>query len=141
MRKFASDVVAIADLCLGGLRGRAALVIGPEMQRYPYTALLQQAGMKYIYQELEPLHIAPILPHVQLVISVPAPTNTVSVLTAASIAQGCIGRHTPLLIFDVSEVPSVEEMAGLLPAVCLYTYEDLSRMGIVPFPSPRVKIS
>jgi len=33
------------------------------------------------------------------------------------------------LIFDLSEsTSSVEELAGLLPAVCLYTPDDLQRI-------------
>jgi len=127
--KGAAEVVSIADACLGGLRGRSALLIGPQEQRSSYMLLLQRAGMKYIYQEDTPLHISPILPHVQLLISVPAPSQAVPLLKAGSIARGCIGRRTPLLIFDLSEsTPSVEELAGLLPAVCLYTPEDMRRI-------------
>ena len=128
-----TEIIAIADACLGGLRGRSALLIGPAEQRHPYSILLQQAGMKYIYQEDTPAHVFPTLPHIQLLISIPAPapdlspTHTVPLLTAATIAKGCIGRRTPLLIFDLAETPSssVEELAGLLPAVCLYTPADL----------------
>ena len=127
--KGAEEVVSIADACLGGLRGRSALLIGPQEQRSAYLLLLQQAEMKCIYQEDTPLHISPILPHVQLLISVPAPSQAVPLLKAASIARGCVGRRTPLLIFDLSEsTPSVEELAGLLPAVCLYTPEDMRRI-------------
>src|SRR5256714_9097084 len=105
------EVVSIADACLGGLRGRSALLIGPQEQRSSYMLLLLRAGMKYIYQEDSPLHISPILPHVQLLISVPAASQAVPLLKAASIARGCIGRRTPLLIFDLSEsTPSVEEL-------------------------------
>lgn len=124
-----AEIIAIADACLGGLRGRSALLIGPAEQRHPYSILLQQAGMKYIYQEDTPAHVSPILPHIQLLISIPSPDpmSVVPLLTAASIARGCIGRRTPLLIFDLAVVPasSVEELAGLLPAVCLYTPGDL----------------
>ncbi len=123
------EVVSIAEACLGGLRGRSALLIGPEEERCPYMLLLQRAGMKYIYQEDTPGNAAAIIPHVQLLISMPGfPANNlpVPVLTAATIAQGCIGRRAPLLIFDLSpSTPSVEELAGLLPAVCLYTPGDL----------------
>ena len=42
------EIVSIADACLGGLRGRSALVIGPQEERRPYTDLLQQAGMKWL---------------------------------------------------------------------------------------------
>jgi len=36
-----------------------------------------------------------------------------------------VGRRAPLLIFDLASTTSVEELAGLLPAVCLYTPSDL----------------
>src|SRR5215471_10237733 len=108
-------IVSIADACLGGLRGRSALVIGAEEQRLPYMRLLQRAGMKYIYQEDTPLHVSSILPHVQLLISVPTLTYAMPWLSAAAIAKGCVGRRTPLLIFDLSSSTfSVEELAGLL---------------------------
>jgi hypothetical protein len=124
------EVVAIADACLGGLRGRSALVIGPEEQRCPYILLLQQSGVKYVYQEETPQHASSIIPHVQLILSVPdASLAHVPLLTAGAIAQGCIGRRTPLLILDLAEAASsVEELAGLLPAVCLYTPEDMRRI-------------
>lgn len=125
----AEEIVSIADACLGGLRGRSALLVGPQEERRPYTDLLQQAGMKYLYQEDTPAQVSAILPHIQLLISVPTARPPVPLLTAASIARGCIGRRTPLLIFDLSEsTSSVEELAGLLPAVCLYTPEDLQRI-------------
>jgi hypothetical protein len=131
MQHIAPQVVSIADACLGGLQGRSALLIGPEEQRFPFVALLRRAGMKRIYQEDTPLHAAALLPSVQLLISMPRPRklgNTdyqVPVLTAAMVAKGCISRHTPLLIFDLACSPSVEELAGLLPPVCLYTPEDV----------------
>lgn len=133
MQHVAPEVVSIADACLGGLHGRSALLIGPEEQRYPYYSLLQRAGMKFIFQEDTPFHVVSILPHVQLLISMPAPFPTgnlseLPLLTAANVAQGCEGRHTPLLIFDLARTYSVEEMAGLLPAVCLYTPNDIRRI-------------
>ncbi len=128
MQSFAPEVVSIADACLGGLQGRSALLIGPEEQRSPYVGLLQRAGMTYVYQESTPLHVAHILPHVQLLMSLPAPAHTVPLLTAATVARGCAGRRSPLLILDLADSPSVEELAGLLPAVCLYTPEDMQRI-------------
>ena len=125
----AEEIISIADACLGGLRGRSALVIGPKEQRSPYTQWLQKAEMKHIYQEDTPYQVSSILPHVQLLISVPAPLPPLPLLKAATIAEGCVGRRTPLLIFDLaSSVSSVEEIAGLLPTVCLYTPEDLRRI-------------
>jgi hypothetical protein len=32
------------------------------------------------------------------------------------------------LILDLARYPSVEDLAGLLPAVCLYTPDDLSNV-------------
>lgn len=131
---FVPEVVLIADACLGGLEGRSALLIGPEEQRRPYTLLLQQAGMKRIYQEDTPQRISSLLPHVQLLMHIPissgphAHVHPHALITAASIAQGCVGRHTPLLIFDLAEFTSIEELAGLLPAVCLYTPDDIHRI-------------
>ena len=126
LAKATEEIVSIADACLGGLRGRSALLVGPEKERQPFSHLLQQAEIKYLYEEDTPLRVSAILPHVQLLISIPAPEPPVPLLRAASIASGCIGRRAPLLIFDLSETtPSVEELAGLLPPVCLYTPEDL----------------
>jgi hypothetical protein len=131
MQRFVEEVVSIADACLGGLRGRSALLIGPEEQRQPYRLLLQQAGMKSIYQEDTHSSISAIIPQVQLLMNLPVrstPSHTIPRLTASAIAQGCIGRRSPLLIFDLAESTSVEELAGLLPAVCLYTPDDLRRI-------------
>jgi hypothetical protein len=125
----AEEIISIADACLGGLAGRSALVLGPKEQRHPYALLLQQAAMKCIYQEDTSCRVSAILPHIQLIISIPAPLPPAPLLTAATIAHGCVGRWTPLLIFDLAaSTPSVEEIAGLLPAVCLYTPEDLQRI-------------
>jgi hypothetical protein len=125
MPLFAPEILEIADACLGGLRGRAALLIGPEEQSCPYAALLHQAGMSFVYQEETPMHISSLLPQVQLLMHLPPHSFAAPVITAASIAQGCAGRRTPLLIFDLAESTSVDELAGLLPAVCLYTPRDL----------------
>ena len=125
----AEEIISIADACLGGLRGRSALVIGAKEQRHPYIQLLQKAEMKNIYQEDTPFQVSAILPNVQLLISVPAPLPPVPLLKAGTIAEGCVGRRTPLLIFDLAtSASSVEEIAGLLPTVCLYTPEDLWRI-------------
>ena len=125
MQQITPEVVSIADSCLGGLQGRSALLIGPEEQRVHFTQLLKRAKMKYIYEEDTSARLPYLLPYVQLLISLPPFSDSESILTAASIAQGCIGRHTPLLIFDLAPTSSVEELAGLLPSVCLYTPNDL----------------
>ncbi len=129
--RFVEEIVSIAEASLGGLRGRSALLVGPEEQRQPYTALLQQAGMKYIYQEDTNGSVSSIIPHVQLLMNLPARSTSshpIPQLTASAIAQGCSGRRAPLLIFDLAESTSVEELAGLLPAVCLYTPDDLRKI-------------
>ncbi len=131
MQRIAPEVVSIAGACLGGLQGRSALLVGPEEQRAPFIQLLKRAQMKYIYEEDTPRRLPDLLPYVQLLISIPAFSESdpqrpqEPLLTAASIAQGCIGRRTPLLIFDLAPNSSVEELAGLLPSVCLYTPNDL----------------
>jgi hypothetical protein len=143
MDGIAPEVVSIADACLGGLQGRSALLIGPKEQCYLYDRLLRRAHMKNIFQEERPTGVSALLPHVQLVISIPLPFQrsdnaggsiavAAPTLTAAIIARGCERRRTPLLIFDLDPLSSVEELAGLLPSVCLYTPEDLSR--ILPKP-------
>jgi hypothetical protein len=133
MYDIVSEIVSIADASLGSLQGRSALLIGPEERRYPYSQILRYKRMKSIFQEDMPARLPLLLPYVQLVISMPAfllseTQQARTLLTAANIAQGCVGRHSPLLIFDLAAFSSVEEMAGLLPAVCLYTPEDLRRI-------------
>lgn len=122
------EIISIADACLGGLRGRSALVIGPEEARYPYKQLLLEAGVKAVFQEESYTRVSTLLPQVQLLMNISCQSDRRPMLSAATIASGCIGRHTPLLIFDLAPSPSVEEMAGLLPAVCLYTPDDLRQI-------------
>ncbi|HEY6542470.1 MAG TPA: hypothetical protein VIZ18_16125 [Ktedonobacteraceae bacterium] len=130
MLHFAPEIASMAEACLGGLRGRSVLLIGPERLRQPYRMLLQQMGIKTIYQEEMPERLVALLPQVQLLMHIPEPSPVTDTpppprITAAAIAQGCAGRRTPLVIFDLAETPSIEELAGLLPAVCLYTPDDL----------------
>ena len=120
----------MAEACLGGLRGRSVLLIGPESLRQPYKTLLQQMGIKAIYQEETPERLVELLPLVQLFMHIPEPSPVAHTpshphISAVAIAQGCAGRRAPLVIFDLAETSSIEELAGLLPAVCLYTPDDL----------------
>src|SRR3989442_540353 len=116
MRDFAPEVLSIADACLGGLQGHSALLIGPEENRQRYAELLQEARMKYVYEENTAERLPYLLPYVQLLISIPplemGETAILPRLTAASIAKGSIGRRTPLFIFDLAPYSSVEELAG-----------------------------
>ncbi|GAC1567572.1 MAG: hypothetical protein NVS3B14_14030 [Ktedonobacteraceae bacterium] len=142
MQHFVPEIVSMAEACLGGLHGRSALLIGSEVQRQPYKALLQKAGIKYAYQEETPQRLVALLPHVQLLMNMPDPSigghvSLFQQISAAAIAQGCAGRRAPLVIFDLAESTSIEELAGLLPAVCLYTPDDL-RAILAPY---RVQIA
>ncbi|HEU5382914.1 MAG TPA: hypothetical protein VFV38_46495 [Ktedonobacteraceae bacterium] len=128
MRYVQTEIISIADACLGGLRGHSALLIGSEEARHPYKVLLQQAGAKMIFQEQDYARVPMLLPQVQLLMNLPGHDASPSLLTAALIAQGCVGRHAPLVIFDLAASTSVEEIAGLLPAVCLYTPADLRQI-------------
>ena len=128
MRPVQLEIISIADACLGGLRGHSALLIGPEEVRQPYKTLLQEAGMKAVFQEQDYTRVPMLLPQVQLLMNLSDQNAPPPLLTAALIAEGCVGRRTPLLIFDLAAATSVEEMAGLLPAVCLYTPSDLHQV-------------
>ncbi|RAQ96714.1 hypothetical protein [Thermogemmatispora tikiterensis] len=128
MQNLAPQVVSIADACLGGLHGRSALLIGPEELRRPFVQLLKQAGMQSIYEEESANQLDRLLPQVQLLISIPAAAPAAPLISAAAIAQGCGNRQVPLIILDLARSPSVEEMVGLLPFVCLYTPADLQRI-------------
>lgn len=128
VRQVQTQIISIAESCLGGLRGRSALLIGPEDMRLPYKTLLQQAGTKVIFQEEEYSRVPLLLPQVQLLMNLPDSRTLPPLLTAAQIAAGCIDRRAPLVIFDLASSTSVEELAGLLPAVCLYTPDDLRQI-------------
>ena len=127
-----AQIVSIADACLGGLRGRSALLIGSEEALQPYKRLLMDANMKAVFQEKDYSRVPNLLPQVQLIINLPARESGGGLLSAATIAIGCVGRRSPLLIFDLASTTSVEELAGLLPAVCLYTPSDLDQILYTP---------
>src|SRR5438105_13385082 len=112
MQYRAPEVVSIADVCLGGLRGRSALVIGPEEQRYFYVKLLRRAGMKCVYQEDTPFYISSLLPSIQLLISIPTSSHTFPWVKAASIAIGCNGRSTPILNLYLACSMFVDDLSG-----------------------------
>jgi hypothetical protein len=119
------EIISIAEACLGGLRGRMALLIGPAETCQSYKTLLQQAGMKTVFQEQDYARVPILLPQVHLLMNLSDPKPVPRLLSAALVAEGCVGRRTPLVIFDLATSTSVEELAGLLPAVCLYTPSDL----------------
>lgn len=139
MRHVQSEIISIADACLGGLRGRSALLIGPEKTRTLYKRLLQEAGIKTVFQETDYSRVSSLLPQVQLLMNMPDGNSSSSLLPAATVAAGCTGRRTPLLIFDLAPSTSVEEMAGLLPSVCLYTPSDLRHVLHANYPDAYVQ--
>lgn len=121
-------IVSIAEACLGGLRGRSVLLIGPEETFQAYKKLFVEAGMKRVLHEKDSSKASRLIPQVQLLVNIPACDGSAGLLSAATVAVGCAGRHTPLFIFDLAATTSVEEIAGLLPAVCLYTPADLGQI-------------
>ena len=131
IQQFVKEIVSIAEASLGGLYGRSALLIGSEERRCPYLAQLQKAGMAQVYEEEHFQNLSLLLPHVHLLLNLPDPALPVqraAQLQAATVIQACSGRRTPLVIFDLGETSSIEDLVGLLPPVCLYTPDDLRRI-------------
>jgi len=91
---YVEEVISIAEASLGGLRGRSALLVGPEEQRHPYSTLLHQAEMKYVYQEDTHFSVPSIIPHVQLLLNLPDRAtleHPIRQLTASAIAEDVSG--------------------------------------------------
>ena len=111
MQHFMEEVVSIADACLGGLRGRSALLVGPEEQRQPYRLLLQQAGMKYIYQEDTYCSVSAIIPQVQLLMNLPVPptsSHAIPRLTAQLLPRVALGVELHYLSLISQSLPQLK---------------------------------
>ncbi len=137
----ASLATRVANESLGGLAGKSALLIGAGRTSQLCAQLLRSEGINRLILanrtpgsaadlanevQGEPLalsDIATAIPSVQLIISATAAPHTV--LSAATLAQGLAGRRQPLVIVDLAVPPDVEEEAGLLPSVSLYTLDAL----------------
>ena len=137
----AALAVRVAGESLGGLAGKSALIVGAGRTSQLCARLLSEAGVQRLVlanrtvaaaDELAQLidgeavalaNLAHIIPDVQLIVS--ATAAPYPVLSAATVARGMAGRRTPLVIVDLAVPPDVEEDAGLLPAVSLYTLDAL----------------
>jgi glutamyl-tRNA reductase len=137
--------VALARDALGGLAGRSALLIGAGRTNQMCARLLRAEGIgrlilanrtaetardvaDTIGAEVASLgQLTELIPQVGLIISATAAPHLV--LSAAAVAEGCKGRHAPLVILDLAVPRDVEEAAGLLPSVCLYNIDALGAYG------------
>ncbi|HEX6777520.1 MAG TPA: glutamyl-tRNA reductase [Ktedonobacterales bacterium] len=137
--------VDLARDALGGLAGRSALLIGAGRTNQLCGRLLRAEGVKRLVlvnrtaetaqevadsldAEAAPISRLPeLIPQVSLILSATAAPHIV--LSAATVAQACQGRHTPLVILDLAVPRDVEETAGLLPSVCLYNIDALHGYG------------
>jgi len=137
--------VALARDALGGLTGRSALLIGAGRTNQLCARLLRAEGAQRLIlanrtvdtaQELARAvnaevatlsQLADLIPQVSLIISATAAPHLI--LPAAAVAEGCKGRHAPLVILDLAVPRDVEEAAGLLPSVCLYNIDALHGYG------------
>ena len=137
--------VDLARDALGGLAGRSALLIGAGRTNQLCARLLRAEGVKRLIlvnrtaetaqevaaaldAEAAPISRLPeLIPQVNLILSATAAPHIV--LSAATVAQACQGRHAPLVILDLAVPRDVEETAGLLPSVCLYNIDALHGYG------------
>lgn len=140
-----SAAVALARDALGGLRGRAALLIGAGRTSELCARMLSAEGVpRLILANRTPEHaqalaravgaetvalsqVGQVIGQVQLIISATAAPHVI--LSAATVAEACKGRHSPLVILDLAIPRDVEEVVGLLPAVCLYNIDALRGYG------------
>ena len=140
-----SAAVALARDALGGLAGRSALLIGAGRTNQLCARLLRaEGGGRLILANRTPetaqelaqavgaevaalSQLTELIPEVGLIISATAAPHLI--LSAATVAEGCKGRHAPLVILDLAVPRDVEEAAGLLPSVCLYNIDALGAYG------------
>jgi glutamyl-tRNA reductase len=140
-----SAAVALARDALGGLQGRAALLIGAGRTSELCARLLRAEGVtRLILANRTPEHaqmlaraldaetvalgqVGQVIGQVQLIISATAAPHLI--LSTTTVAEACKGRHSPLVILDLAIPRDVEEEVGLLPAVCLYNIDALRGYG------------
>lgn len=140
----ASLAVRVASQSLGGLVGKSALLIGAGRTSQLCAQQLRSEGIERLIlanrspqtatslagevngEVIALADVAEAIARVQLVIS--ATAAPYEVLSAATVACGMAGRHLPLVIVDLAVPPDVEEAAGLLPDVSLYTLDMLQGM-------------
>jgi glutamyl-tRNA reductase len=137
----------VASRALGGLDGKAVLLIGAGRTSQLCAELARREGVAQLFfanrtasvaAEVahaiggEPLTLAEIpawLPDVDVVVSATAAPHVI--LTAAAVAEAMSqaairgAAPKPLLIVDLAVPPDVEAHVGLLPGVTLYTLDAL----------------
>jgi len=121
MQRFVPEVVSIAEACLGGLRDRSALLIGPEELRHPYKLLLQQAGINLSTRKKR-ISICRYIT-TRAVTHESARSLRISAGDCAHYSvlysAGCVDRRTPLLIFDLAESPQLKNGRLLPPSASI----------------------
>jgi glutamyl-tRNA reductase len=144
--------VRVARERLGGLEGKAALVIGAGKTSQLSAQLLRAEGIKPLVLANRSLRIAEELAYetggeaialervgealgrVALVISATAAPHPI--LSAATIAASRISAETPLLLIDLAVPADIEAAAGTLPGISLLSLDALRALdgGAVPAP-------
>jgi glutamyl-tRNA reductase len=137
----AAAAVQVGAEALGGLSGKAALVIGAGRTSQLCAASLRAAGVARLVLANRTAESAATLAarvdgtlvalddvgeaigDMDLIVSATAAPHVV--LGAATIAAGLRGRHRPLVIVDLAVPADVDQAAGLLPQVALYTLDQL----------------
>ena len=137
----ASVAISVAEDSLGSLSGRSALLIGAGKTSGLCGERLRERGIEEVIlanrtsttaaELAERLHATTIplsdlssaISTVDLIISATAAPH--HILKTADVARGTLGRHNPLVIFDLAVPPDVEEDVGLLPAVSLHSLDML----------------
>lgn len=151
----AATAVRVATESLGGLHGKAALLIGAGRTSQLCSQLLRSEGIeRLILANRSPLAAAELaaevgaevvplddvceaISDVQLIICATAAPHVV--LSAATVACGLAGRREPLVIVDLAVPGDVEPTAGLLPQVSLYTLDMLRDHTATPGREPEIQ--
>ncbi len=131
----------VASAALGGLAGRAVLLIGAGRTSQLCAEIARNGGaLRLLFanrtasvaaEVAREIGGAPIalgeipahLPEVDLVVSATAAPHVM--LTAQTVAGATTERSRPLVIFDLAVPPDVEPSVGLLPGITLYTLDTL----------------
>ena len=137
----ASLAVRVAGESLGGLAGKSVLLIGAGRTSSLCARLLREEGVQRLVlanrtaatadelaqevsgEAIALADVAAAISDVQLIVSATAAPHLV--LSAATVACGMANRRAPLVIMDLAVPPDVEEEAGLLPSVSLYSLDAL----------------
>jgi glutamyl-tRNA reductase len=149
----AAAAVQVGAEALGGLAGKAALVVGAGRTSQLCATQLRAAGIgrlvlanrtaqaaadlaEAVGGEIVALDdLCDVIGGMDLIVSATAAPHVV--LRAATVACGLRGRRRPLVIIDLAVPADVDPAAGLLPQVALYTLDQLGAVvRIDPLTSP-----